>query len=166
MKKEMRFEVRLTARELWQFSMYHANAGAAGLFNLIFTVAALFLLIFRWGMLTNAYRLLLFGCVLIFTVLQPMLLYGKVRRQAKTPAMTKPMYLTFKEEGLLVEQSEQEALFAWDQMGRMDRKPTMVVLYMDRVHAYLLPNKVLGERKEEFFEMVKAHLPRERRKGF
>ena len=136
MKKEMRFEVRLTARELWQFSMYHANAGAAGLFNLI------------------------------FTVLQPMLLYGKVRRQAKTPAMTKPMYLTFKEEGLLVEQSEQEALFAWDQMGRMDRKPAMVVLYMDRVHAYLLPNKVLGDQKEEFFEMVKAHLPRERRKGF
>ena len=42
----------------------------------------------------------------------------------------------------------------------------MVVLYMDRVHAYLLPNKVLGDQKEEFFEMVKAHLPRERRKGF
>ena len=50
----MRFEVRLTARELWQFSMYHANAGAAGLFNLIFTVAALFLFIFSWGKLTKA----------------------------------------------------------------------------------------------------------------
>ena len=166
MTKEMRFEVRLTAKELWQFSMYHANAGAAGMFNLIFTAAALFLLVFRWGMLTAAYRLLMFGCVLIFTVLQPMLLYGKVRRQAKTPAIAEPMYLTFKEEGLLVEQSGQEALFTWEQMGRMDKKPTMIVLYMDRVHAYLLPKKVLGERQEEFFEMVNAYLPRERRKGF
>ena len=110
MTKEMRFEVRLTAKELWQFSMYHANAGAAGMFNLIFTAAALFLLVFRWGMLTAAYRLLMFGCVLIFTVLQPMLLYGKVRRQAKTPAIAEPMYLTFKEEGFLQEELQAAVL--------------------------------------------------------
>ena len=150
MKKEMKFEVKLTAKELWQFSMYHANAGATGLFNLIFTAAALFLLIFRWQTLTVAYRLLMFGCVLIFTVLQPLLLYGKVRKQAKTPAMTAPMYLTFGEEGLQVEQNGQEAAFTWEQM----------------VHAYLLPGKVLGDQKEAFFELVRAHLPKERRKGF
>ena len=166
MKKEMKFEVRLTAKELWQFSMYHANAGATGLFNLIFTAAALFLLIFRWQTMTVAYRLLMFGCVLIFTVLQPLLLYGKVRRQAKTPAMAEPMHLTFGDEGLQVEQNGQEAKFTWEQMGRMDKKTTMVVLYMDRVHAYLLPAKVLGEQEAEFLELVRAHLPGERRKGF
>ena len=91
MKKEMKFEVKLTAKELWQFSMYHANAGFTGLFNLIFTAAALFLLVFRWGELTMAYRFLLVGCVLIFTFLQPLLLYGKVRKQAKTPVMGEPM---------------------------------------------------------------------------
>lgn len=166
MKKEMKFEVKLTAKELWQFSMYHANAGFTGLFNLIFTVAALFLLVFRWGELTVAYRLLLVGCVLIFTVLQPLLLYGKVRKQAKTPVMAEPMYLTFREEGLEVEQNGQNAVFTWEQMGRMDKKPTMSVLYMDRVHAYLLPKAVLGEQETEFYEMVKTHLPKERRKGF
>lgn len=166
MDREIRFEVRLTAKELWQFSMYHANSGAMGLFNLIFTVAALFLLVFRWGMLTGAYRLLLLGCVLIFTVLQPLLLYGKVRRQAKSPAITEPMYLTFGKEGLQVEQSGQSAQFTWEQMGRMDKKPGLIVLYMDRVHAYLLPKTVLGEKEEEFLEMARKHLPKERRKGF
>ena len=144
----MKFEVKLTAKELWQFSMYHANAGFTGLFNLIFTAAALFLLVFRWGELTMAYRFLLVGCVLIFTVLQPLLLYGKVRKQAKTPVMAEPRYRT------------------WEQMGRMDKKLTMAVLYMDRVHAYLLPKTVLGEQETEFYEMVKMHLPKERRKGF
>ena len=166
MKKEMKFEVKLTAKELWQFSMYHANSGAMGLFNVIFTAAALFLLVFRWGTLTAAYRLLLLGCVLIFTVLQPILLYGKVKRQAKSPAITEPMYLTFNEEGLKVEQSGQQAEFTWEQMGRMDRKLSLVVLYMDRVHAYLLPRKLLGEQEEAFFEMAGKHLPKGRRKGF
>lgn len=165
MEKEMKFEVKLSAKDLWQFSMYHANGGLTGLFNLIFTAAAVFLLIFRWGTLSDAYRLLLVGCALIFTVLQPALLYNKVRRQAKTPVMQQPMYLTFHENGLKVEQNDQNVDFSWDQMGRMSRKPTLVILYMDRVHAYLLPKAVLGSREEEFYEMVRKHLPKEKRRG-
>ena len=166
MNEEMKFEVRLTAKELWLFSMYHANSGIMGLFNLLFTLAALFLLVFRWGDLTVAYRFLMFGCALIFTVLQPLLLYGKVRRQAQNTAMQQPMYLTFHKNGLKVEQRDQEAEFTWEQMGRMDKKWSMTVLYMDRVHAYLLPKKVLGDQEEKFFAMAKEHLPKERRKGF
>ena len=37
----------VTAKDLWAFSMYHANAGLMGIFNLLFTLAALYLLIFR-----------------------------------------------------------------------------------------------------------------------
>ena len=40
--------LRITAKDLWMFSMYHANAGFMGMFNLIFSLAALYLLIFRW----------------------------------------------------------------------------------------------------------------------
>lgn len=165
MEKEMKFEVKLSAKDLWQFSMYHANGGVTGLFNLLFTLAAIFLLIVRWGTLTGAYRLLLVGCALIFTVLQPALLYNKVRKQAKNPAMQQPMQLTFHEKGLKVEQNDQEIEFTWDQMGRMARKPTQVILYMDRVHAYLLPRTVLGEREEAFYEMARRYLPKEKRRG-
>lgn len=165
MEKEIKFEVKLSAKDLWQFSMYHANGGLTGIFNLIFTAAALFLLIFRWGTLTEAYRLLLVGCALIFTVLQPAMLYNKVRKQAKSPVMQQPMLLTFHEKGLKVEQNDQKIDFTWEQMGRMTRKPTLVILYMDRVHAYLLPKAVLGEKEEAFYEMVRLHLPKEKRKG-
>lgn len=164
MNKELRFEVKLGVKDLWQFSMYHANAGMLGIVNLLFTLAALFLIVTRWGTLTTPYRALLVVCALMFTVWQPLLLYNKARKQAKASAVKEPMMLTFGEEGLRVEQSEQEALFAWDQMGRLDRMPTMVILYMDRVHAYLLPKSVMGEQEEEFYEMVRAYLPKERRR--
>lgn len=80
--------------------------------------------------------------------------------------MQQPMYLTFHKNGLKVEQRDQEAEFTWEQMGRMDKKWSMTVLYMDRVHAYLLPKKVLGDQEEKFFAMAKEHLPKEQRKGF
>lgn len=164
MKKELCFEVKLDVKDLWQFSMYHANAGMLGIVNLLFTLAALFLIVTRWGMLTTPYRALLVVCALMFTVWQPLLLYHKARKQAKATAVKEPMMLVFGEEGLKVEQNGQEALFAWDQMGRLDKMPTMVILYMDRVHAYLLPKSVMGNREGEFYEMVREYLPKERRR--
>lgn len=164
MEKELRFEVKLGVKELWQFSMYHANAGMLGMVNVLFTLAALFLIVTRWGSLTVPYRLLLVVCALMFTVWQPLLLYNKARKQAKAPAVKEPMILTFGEEGLKVEQNEQEAVFTWEQMGRLDRMPTMVILYMDRVHAYLLPKSVMGAQEETFYELVRARLSKERRR--
>ena len=162
--KRMEFTVQLSARELWMFSLYHANGGLLGIFNLLFTAAALFLLITKWGSVTTMYRVLLIVCVLLFTVWQPLLLYNKARKQAKSPSVKNPMILSFGEEGLWVSQNGQEAGFLWDQMGRMDKAWGLTVLYMDRVHAYLLPNRVLGEDAEAFYEMVRKHLLKERRR--
>ena len=79
MEKELKFEMNLTAGDLWKFSMHHANSGMKGMVNLIFTVTALFLLAARWTTLSMGQRLLLVVCALLFTVWQPVLLYWKAR---------------------------------------------------------------------------------------
>lgn len=163
--KEFEFEVKLTAKDLWQFTMYHAYEGMSGIFAVIFTVAALILIAVRWSVMMDFQKILVVICLLLFTIYQPGMLYVKAKKQAKTPFMQAPMYLTFSEEGLLVEQSGQEISFTWDQIGRVDRKKTMAIIYMDRVHAYLLPDSILGAEKDAFYEMLKAKLPRERTKG-
>ena len=152
--------LRITAKDLWMFSMYHANAGFMGMFNLIFSLAALYLLIFRWSTTTVPYRCLLVVCALIFTVWQPFLLWNKARKQAKRPAVKNPMRLIFDDEKLTVSQEENSADFTWEQMGRLDAKSSMYILYMDRVHAYLIPKETLGEQEETFRELVTAHLPK------
>lgn len=164
MEKELRFEVKPTIKELWQFLLYHANTGTLGIFNIIFTLMALFLLIVRFSELTTNYRLMLVFCALIFTVLQPCDLYRKARRQAKSPAAKDVMILTFDDAGLRVEQNDQQTAFTWEQIVRMDRKPTMAILYMDRVHVFLLPKRVMGEQEEALYEMARQHLPKECRR--
>ena len=154
----------VTAKDLWAFSMYHANAGLMGIFNLLFTLAALYLLIFRWSSTTTPYRCLLVICVLVFTVWQPFLLWTKAKKQAKRPAVKDPMRLVFDDEKLTVSQTDNQAEFTWEQMGLLDAKPSMYILYMDRVHAYLLPKTALGDQEEAFRELVTAHLPKEKRR--
>lgn len=165
-RPELRFAVNLTAKDLWQFSMYHSNSGFMGVFNVLFTLGCLYLLVSGWGTLSIPYRVVLAAGALMFTVWQPFLLYRKARRQAKGPAVKEPMVLSFDEEGLIVEQSGQTAEFSWEQMARMDRLPKMAVLYMDRVHAYLLPVRVMGGDGEQLYELARTHLPKERRRKF
>ena len=43
------FTVKLTAKDLWKFSLYHSNKGMLGIFNVIFSLAAIFLLVTTWG---------------------------------------------------------------------------------------------------------------------
>lgn len=165
-RPDLRFTVNLTAKDLWQFSMYHSNSGFMGIFNVLFTLGCLYLLISGWGTLSIPYRAVLAVGALMFTVWQPFLLYRKACRQAKGPAVKEPMTLGFDEEGLVVEQNGQTAEFSWEQMARMDRLPKMAVIYMDRVHAYLLPSRVMGGDGGRLYELARTHLPKERRRKF
>ena len=62
------FTVKLTAKDLWKFSLYHSNKGMLGIFNVIFSLAAIFLLVTTWRSNTVMYRALLIVCALMFTV--------------------------------------------------------------------------------------------------
>ena len=70
----MKFEINLDATDLWRFSMYHVNRGLQGIFNLLFTAAAVLCLIFARDQLSGGYIALLVVCALAFPVWQPLLL--------------------------------------------------------------------------------------------
>lgn len=161
----MKFEISLDARDLWRFSMYHANRGLQGIFNLLFTCAAVLCLIFARDMLSGGYIALLVVCALIFSVWQPLLLYVKSRRQAQTAGIRETLYLEFTEELVRVSQADRMQEFSWDRISRIIRTKHMIIIYTDRIHAYLLPAETVGDRMEEFAALVRGHLPREKRKG-
>lgn len=157
-------EVKLTAEDLWKFSMYHCYRGMQGLFNVIFSGAAVFLLLTTWREASAVYRGLLLVCALMFTVWQPFLLYLKAARQAKSPVIRNVMTLSFGEKGLLVTQGEECLELEWEHIARAEQVKGMIIIYMDWVHAYLLPDSVTGERKKALCALLQEKMPSERRK--
>lgn len=160
-EKEFRFQVQLKAKDLWLFSIYHSYRGMMGIFGLLFTVAALFLIVTKWTEVTTSYRLLLAVCVLLFTVWQPTILYLKARRQAALPAMKIPLELCLYESGFAVKQKEEQIECAWADIFAVVELPQMLILYTDSIHAYLLTNQAVGEEKEEFLKALHVWVPKE-----
>lgn len=158
------FEVRLSAGDLWKFSMYYSYRGLKGLFNFIFTAAAVYLLVTNWNIVSVWYRALLVICALMFTVWHPSLLYLKAARQAKAPAMKNPTRLSFSKEGIVVSQGEERLYLTWEAIALAEQVSTLLIIYMDRVHAYLLPDSLTGDGKEELCGLIRQMLPPGRRK--
>ena len=159
------FHIQIMARDLWGFSMYHSNKGYLGIFNVLFTLAALWLLVTRWGEFSIPYHLLLLVCALMFTVWQPLLLYLKARKQAKGAAVKAPMDMTFTKEGFVIEQNDQRQEVSWDQIGRVEHMQGQLIIYMSRIRAYLLPDRIVGEDREGLWNLMREAVPKERRKG-
>ena len=160
----IRFRIQITAKDLWMFSMYHSNKGYLGVFNLFFTLASLWILVTRWSDVTVAYRILLLICVLMFTVWQPALLYMKAAKQAKTKAVKEPMDMTCSKEGILIEQAGQSQKITWDQIAKVEQVRGLLIIYMGRVHAYLIPEQAAAVCRDQLLELIRANLPVERRK--
>lgn len=158
------FPVTLDAGELWKFSMYHSNRGYFGIFNGLFTIAALYLLVTQWAVVNGPYRMLLILCVLMFTVWQPGSLYLKAKRQAKVPAVREPMVLSFDDSGVTVEQSGQTGAIPWEAMNQIVANKWQFILYKDRIHAFLLPKAVVGSKEEELRAFLREKMPKHRRK--
>lgn len=163
-QKTFSFHVQLTVKDLWQFSLYHSYKGFMGIFNVLFTIAALYVLIMNWPEMAVSQKALMILCVLMFTVIQPSMLYLKAARQSKVPAVKEPMQLVFAEESISIAQNGQEAVINWDQVGRVEGTPFMLIFYMDRVHAYLIPKTLMGAQEAEFRALIRQCLPKARYK--
>ncbi len=163
-EQTFRFHIQMQAKDLWKFSMYHANKGYLLVFNVLFTLASLYLLVTKWGETGAAYRLLLLVCVMMFTVWQPGILFLKALKQAGNDRLKTAMDVVFDKKGFTVSQGEQSMEVAWDEVTKVVRIPGIYVLYMSSIRAYLISDQVLGGEKEAFTGFLRDVLPKERLK--
>lgn len=150
----MRYEYtyRNNGRELWQLSMYYTYGSMVGLCNIIFTVAVMALAVSRWeeaGMLMRC--VLVLGC-LLFTVIQPAMVYYKAVRQAAS--ITRDTQISFDDSGIHVTYAGERSDLKWGTIKKVSKKPAMIVIFSDTTHGFVLTNRVLGSEREDFYSYI------------
>ncbi len=154
MKEKMRFEYvyRNTASDLWQLSMYYTYGSMVGVCNIIFTAAMFILAAVRWGESSVWMRTaIVLGCCL-FTIFQPLFVYAKARRQAA--GIGKDTQIAFDVRGIHIKVGEEVQNLEWKSIKRVSKKPTMIVVFSDTTHGFVLPNRILGTDRKGFYEFV------------
>ena len=146
----------MSSAEFWQLSMYYTYGSLVGVCNLIFTVALFALTYVKWGSSGLLFRCaLILGCSL-FTVIQPLLIYRRACAQAA--ALKAETELVFDDKGLHVTVGGVCNHISWNQIKRISKKPTMLVIFSDTTHGYVLTNRVLGRDREPLYAYITARM--------
>jgi len=149
---EMEFEVRVRAKDLFDYQLHHTYTSASGLLGAL-------LGIFVMGVFTynqEVIYLLLGAFMLCYT---PIVLFFRSLSQAASPSFQTPMKYHMTDEGVTISIGEQSQMIPWDAFYRAVSTRKNVVLYTSKVNAFLFPRTELQERMSILIEMISTHMP-------
>ncbi len=151
----LKYEIKLDKNDIWYFSLYSANRAYLGIFNLLFTMASVYFLINSWYELSLSRKILFLVCSLMFSVIQPAILYLKATKQASTDTIKKGFVLELSKEEILVSQDGNTLNVAWEEVYKTMIRKSMIVIYFAPLRGYLIPNRYLGDTREELENLLK-----------
>lgn len=153
---EFRFKNDTKPIDFWLLSMSHTYHSMVGVCNIVFTGAVTVATFKLWGRIHDLLEvLLLFGC-LLFTVIQPILVY--LRAKAQVAGIPRDMELLFDEKGLHVTVGEQRESIPWKKIKNITEERNMIIVRSDERHGYILTNRALGSEREAFLDFLKQKM--------
>lgn len=151
---KFKYQYKIMPSDLWQFHMYYAYSSYLCMVNIICTISSIALIFALWENSPGWFRGILILFLSLFTVIQPSSIYLRARKQAE--AYKDELELEFDDSGIRVKQNGKTEEKKWSQVLRIVVKPTMVVIYTDVEHGYILTSRVLKDTKKDFVKLVKS----------
>ena len=137
-----------TAFELFKLSFFFLYSSLAGIVNTIFTVAMIALIYARWDDATDLLRVVLVIAVLFFVLFQPVIMYSRARRNAKT---LKELSLEFGDRGIAIEVEGKREYIDWKKIKAGKRFPQMLIIFTDNTNGYILTKRIVGNNYKKVF---------------
>ena len=147
-----KFNYQTSAFELWQLSMYGTYGSMIGVCNIIFTAAMLLLAAKIWGDINSFIKILLIVGISLFTVIQPLAVYIRAKRQIAT--VPQDMEIGFDDNGIHVKTSNKYSDLKWSTVKGVTKKSSMIIIFTTAKHGFIISNKMLEKQKDDFYDYV------------
>ncbi len=150
------YQCKIKPIDFWKLSMRRTYRSLVGVCNIVFGVAMILLTVRFWNQANDVVQALLFLACLLVPVVQPTGVYLKAKAQvAVIPQGTE---LSFHEDGILVTLGDEREFIRWNKVKGERKEGSMIIVYTDANHGYMLTKRVLGKERNEFYQYVKRHL--------
>lgn len=145
---EIKLKVTLTPKTMFDFMMKHTYASISGYIGILISACALigFVMSVTSDDITVMYKLALLFTALLFTVIQPLNLYTRSKRQVEqNEDINKPMEYRFNESDIKVSQGEESVVYEWNQVYKVTSSKMSIFLYTGKFRAFILPRDAFEE---------------------
>lgn len=161
--KEIKFDVTLKTRDLYRFTMRHTYTGMSGIFSLFISISCFMLAVCNLSAYSTGTLIALFLIASLFTVIQPVLLYGKCRMQIKkSETINGTLSYSLAESEITVSQGENQAKVNWYDVRKVTTTKHGIYVYMSPVRAFIFPKEQCGDKYEKIAAVTMAQVKKYR----
>lgn len=163
-QNEISFLVKMNTREIYRFTMYHLYHGYSGMIGITISAIALIVLILKYGTLEPQLKSILILLAAWYILIDPIILYFRARKQARrNKAYQKDLSYKLFEEGITVSQEEISQTVAWDMVAKVVETKKQLIVYTNRVNAFIFPKDCIGENLEAAKQLISQKVTRNNR---
>ncbi len=148
-------DIMLDWKSLNQFLLYHNYMRPSGIIGLVISIAAVVALCVEWGLWTMPQKVMLAALALLFTVLQPLMLLSKGRRQLQMDEFQIPFHYLFDENGVTISQKDQRQEFTWADVRKIVYRKNSIYVYMSSISAFVIPAAQCGGQFEDLVKLTR-----------
>lgn len=156
---EASFDVDITVKDLYKFLLNNTYRKATGIIWIIFSIIVVGVTVYTWGDVEYAYSGLMILLASLYTVINPVMLYFKARKQVKrTKAFSETLHYTVDAEGIKISQGEENAEAVWDDMWKAVKYGSQIVVYANVVNAFIWPVRCLECSYDSIVDIMHEHM--------
>lgn len=158
------FDIKLDAKHLYKFNIMQAYKGMQGILSILLPVLVFAYTAVTFGQVSLASTFVYAGLGILFLLYVPVSLWLRVKKLVTDPqnALSKTIHYDFEEERIHVSVEDQDVEFQWENVYQMKTAGDMVLVYTNRINAYILPEDQLSGEYDALRELAHKKLERYR----
>ena len=158
------FDIKLTVNHLFKFNIMQAYKGMQGFLSILLPVLVFAYAVMSFGNVSIGSTLVYIGLGVLFLVYVPVSLWLRVKKTMadENNALSKTLHYDFEEDVIRVSVGTEQVEFKWENIFQMKSTKDMLLVYTNRINAYILPKEQMGEQYESLSELAHKKLEKYR----
>lgn len=157
MEEKIRLKITMTEQNIKDYVYGQTLKSLRGIAFFALGVLAIVILVLTWNDQGTLAKVCLIGIAAIYLVVQPVMTILKANTLSKRPELFVPIEYEIDEEEVAVTQGEEHIVYRWEDGFRFVVKKNLLLMYVSRINAYILPKDQLGENYTRLLTMAKNH---------
>lgn len=157
------FDIQLKPEDLFRFNIYQTYTTSQGPISIILAILVFVMAGVSFSNQSAGYGALYLGAGVLFLLYIPLTLWTRAKQTLKkNKVLAGILHYSVSDEGIKVSQGDDSGLLSWKEIYKVVSTKNQVLIYSNRVNAYIIPREQLGERYEELREIAKKQLEKYR----
>ena len=163
---KIELDIKIDAKDLFNFNIRQAYKGMQGFLSILLPVLLFAYGVTSIGKVDVIYTFVYFALGVLFLLYVPFSLWKRANKVVNDAnnALSKPLHYEFREDAIRVEVEEQNVEFQWENIFMMKKSGGLLLVYTNRINAYILPLAQVGDKYDELASLAESKLEKYRRK--